>query len=141
MRLQPTSAGDVDDAWRVNATIVVPAKILNYSQQADAEGLTNHEKMLILGSRLPSPFACAAAEVTDKDNRGRNTFRTEVIGCLVVISKGSEQVTLAPVGGGDSVTLLRKRGGKLADVPLNDPNILRVTNGAEKLTSQLVSDC
>ena len=53
----------MDAAWRVSSTQVIPAQLLTYNQQEDADGLTNYQKLLILGSRVSSPFACVQADV------------------------------------------------------------------------------
>ena len=74
-RLRPTTAGDVDPAWRVSSTQVIPAQLLTYNQQDDADGLTNYQKLLILGSRVSSPFACVEADVLQGKSIDRPSSR------------------------------------------------------------------
>jgi hypothetical protein len=142
MRLQPTTAGSVADAWRVDAPTVVPAVLLD-RQALDDDGLTNYRKVLILGSQLPAPFACVSGEVIRRVDTYHRTlvFATEVTGCLVMTQKGSESVTFASASGGDAVRLLKDRRSRLAEVSLNDANLLSVRSVESRIVSQLLGDC
>jgi hypothetical protein len=138
-RLRPTTAGDVDAAWRVSSTQVIPAQLLTYAQQEDADGLTNYQKLLILGSRVSSPFACVEATVLHGQVH-RQTVITEITGCLEMISKPTGSATFAPPGG-DPVTLVRLGRNHLADMPFNDPTRLRLSGVGNNLASEILGDC
>ncbi len=138
-RLRPTTAGNVDAAWRVSSTLVIPAELLTYAQPRDADGLTNHQKLLILGSRVSSPFACLQADVF-RGQVHQQTVITEIADCLTMTSRGSDAVTFAPPGG-DPVTLQKQGRNHLADMPLNDPARLRLSAAGGNVASEILGDC
>jgi len=141
--LLPVTSGEVDEAWLVDETLVVPDLLLTSGQRVHDDGLTNNKKLLILGGRLTTPFACVTAEVSKRENNDRRNlgFMTDVTGCLVMTQNGSDAVTFAPASGGEGVRLLKDRRGRLAEVTLNDPNILRVHTLERTVGSQLIGDC
>jgi hypothetical protein len=135
--LQPTTAGTVDAAWRVPSTITVPSPLLTNRQRADADGLTNAQKLMILGSGLPSPFACVDAEVIGSRYSQRTT--TELAGCLEMTARDTATVTfVAP--GGEPVTLARSRRDGISDIALNDATTVRLTQGSS-LNAEVLGDC
>ena len=146
MTLSPTTAGSVEEAWRVDSTVTVDEALLAQGETG-ADGLTNHHNILILGSRSSSPLGCVTARVVRKDSSRANATVTEISDCVVMIGKGPDQVEYAAAAGGDSVSLLRARRGQLAEVVVGDPNILRIaaTSSAAypytMLGSQKVGDC
>ena len=140
--LQPSTAGGVDDAWRVDETTVLPDLLLADGQITDDDGLTNQQKLLILGSRVSPPFACITAEVSQNasGNNKRQTFSSDMTACLVMTQLGSDAVSFAPAAGGDPVTFLKMGRQRLADVPLNEPRILQVSISFNT-ASELLGDC
>jgi hypothetical protein len=129
----------VETAWRVSSTQVIPALLLTEDQQVDADGLTNTQKMLILGSRLSSPFICTSTEVHRGRGGQQQGFATEITDCLAMTHKSRDAVTFAPVGG-DPVTLLRaSRRDHLTAVPFNDPTRLRLVG--PRLFAEVLADC
>ena len=146
MSLAPTTAGNVDEAWRVDSTLTVPEALLAQGRTTD-DGLTNNQNILILGSRASEPFGCVTGHVIRKDDSRANQTLTETSGCLVMTARGSAEVEYAAAGGGDSVNLLRSRRGQLAEVELGDPNVLRVAATSlarypyATLGSQKLGDC
>jgi len=134
--IQPTTAGNVVASWRVPSALRIPAPLLTDGAADDADGLTNAQKILKLGSDLSSPFACVTA-VHKKEYRQNVT--TEVADCFVMTSRDSDSVTFAPVGG-DPVTLLG-RGHFAADFPLNDPARLRLAAVGARIELEVLGDC
>jgi len=135
-KLQPTTAGNVVASWRVPSVLRIPSPLLTDAAAVDADGLTNAQKILILGSHVSSPFACVTA-VHKKEYRQNTT--TEVADCLVMTSRDSDTVTFAP-DGGDPVTFLG-RGHFPADFPLNDPARLRLAAGSSRIEVEVLGDC
>jgi hypothetical protein len=139
-RLSPTTAGSVDATWRVPSTVVVPGLLMTSSQQTDdGDGLSNHQKLFVLGSRTSSPFACFITDLV----RGKShklMISTEITGCLALISKGTGTATFAPPGG-ESMLLLRQTRDHLAPMPFNDPSRIRLFAGGGNLGSEILGDC
>jgi hypothetical protein len=135
-RLQPTTAGNVVAAWRVPSALRIPAPLLTNDAAEDADGLTNAQKILNMGSDLSSPFACVTAV-------HRKTFgqkvTTEVADCLVMTARDADTVTFAPVGG-DPVTLLG-HGHFADDFPVNDPARLRLAGVDARIELEVLGDC
>ena len=140
--LLPVTSSDVDQAWLVDESLIVADLLLTSGQAIHDDGLTNHKKLLILARSLTTPLACVTAEVKKReDNRRDLQFVTDLTACLVMTQNGSDAVTFAPASGGEGVRLLKDRRGKIADVTLNDPNILHVHAVGRRVGSQLVGDC
>ena len=137
-RLQPTTAGNVAASWRVTSTVAVPNLLLTAHQRVDAFGFTNPQKLMILGSDLPSPFACVNAEVSGGRSRAQSTT-TEIAGCLTITAKDDATVTFT-ASSGDPVTLARSSRDGIGSVPVNDPANLRLVVGGQ-LRSQVLGDC
>ena len=141
MTLLPTSAGNVDESWRVDAPTVVADELITFLQTPDGDGLTNRQKILILASRTPSPFGCVQSDLDMTNGGGDPKVFAELTDCLVLLQQGGGTVTVAPAAGGDSVVLRKESRGQLADVPLHDPRILRFVSGSRTLGSQLLGTC
>jgi len=151
MRLGPTTAGDVIDTWRVAAEVNVPDVLLAQGAVKDAEGLTNRQKVLILGSRLSSPIACVSAEVIRRissqpyDDK-RYDLTAQTAGCMVMLEKIPGTVRFAPAAGGDPVSFVRSHGDDFGDLALNDSRLLSLTSARgryslERLRADVLADC
>ena len=60
----------MDAAWRVDSTVTVDERADLAQGETGDDGLTNHQNILILGSRLSSPFACVTARVVRRTKPG-----------------------------------------------------------------------
>lgn len=150
VRLGPTSAGDVDDSWRVPGITTIPELLLTAGARQDEAGLTNRHKILILASGPSSGFGCVTAEVirrqTSHPYDDKNYYlSSEVRGCLVMVAKDSETVSFASPGDAP-VALFRQHGDDLTDVVLSQSSLMTLNDRRGRyflggLRAQVGADC